>query len=293
MHYRTPDIYHPDWQPALRKRLERERETTAGDPWNIGYFVDNELWWGWRPRAASVGLTALEATPETHSKRAFVDQLQERYVMIGALNEAWRSDYESWEQMIETTESPNADVARVIEDCSDFGMRFADRYFSTVRDEVKRVAPNNLYLGVRFHGHIDVAVVELCGRYADVVSYNVYDNPPTGRLNQYTRLNLPMISGEWGTRSDPLQTPFRGEELTMDPQRRSEEVARYLEHGLRHPNLVGAHFFQYRDQPLTGRPDGEAILRGFVNITDTPHFDLIQTSRRMGYNLYERRHGGE
>jgi hypothetical protein len=293
MHYRTPDVYHPDWQPALRTRLERERETTAGDPWNIGYFVDNELWWGWRPRAAAVGLTALGATPETHSKRVFVSMLQEKYVTIAALNEAWQAGYESWQQMIETREGPNADVARVVEDCGDFGMKFAERYFSIVRDEVKRIAPENMYLGVRFHGHIDAAVVELCGKYADVVSYNVYDNPPIGRLNQYLRLDLPIICGEWGTRSNPLQTPFRGDELTIDPQRRSQEVARYLEAGLRHPLLVGAHFFQYRDQPLTGRPDGEAVLRGFVNITDTPHFDIIQTSRRVGYRMYERRFGAE
>ncbi|MFA0751632.1 MAG: hypothetical protein SLRJCFUN_002035, partial [Candidatus Fervidibacter sp.] len=51
------------------------------------------------------------------------------------------------------------------------------------------------------------------------------------------------------------------------------------------------HFFQFRDQPLTGRPDGEAVLRGFVNVTDTPHFDLVQVNRRVAYDLYRKRFG--
>jgi hypothetical protein len=55
--------------------------------------------------------------------------------------------------------------------------------------------------------------------------------------------------------------------------------------------MVGAHFFQFRDQPLTGRPDGEAVLRGFVNVTDTPHFDLVQVNRRVAYDLYRKRFG--
>ncbi len=294
MHYRMRDIYHPDWRRNLRRAMERERETTAGDPWNLGYFVDNELWWGWRPRAASVGLTAIEAPAETYSKQEFLNLLREKYDSIEALNEAWEAEYASWNALLESRRTPNTEVPQVIEDCGDFGMQFAEYYFSTVREEVKRVAPDNMYLGVRFHGHIDPAVVELCGRYADVVSYNIYDNPPQGRLNQYLHLDLPIISGEWGIRSNPLQTPFRGDDpISPNPRERADSFARYLEAGFRHPLLVGAHFFQFRDQPISGRPDGEAIPRGLVNITDTPHFDLISTNRRLAYDLYERRYNSE
>ena len=37
------------------------------------------------------------------------------------------------------------------QDAGDFGMQFAEKYFSTVRAAVKKVAPNNLYLGCRFN----------------------------------------------------------------------------------------------------------------------------------------------
>lgn len=294
LHYRLKDVYAPAWRDSLRRSLEAQRGATAGDPWNLGYFVDNELWWGWRARAAEVGLVALAAEPGAHSKRVFIEQLQRKHGDIATLNAAWGTEHASWEALREARRAPDIAREAVQADCGDFGMAFAEYYFSAVREEVKRVAPDNLYLGVRFHGHIDAALVALCAKYADVVSYNIYDIPPTGRLNQYNAVDRPILVGEWGIRANPLQTPFRGERpLSPDPAERSESYARYLEAGFRHPLLVGAHFFQFRDQPISGRPDGEAIPRGLVNLTDTPHFDLVQTNRRLAYRLYERRAGRE
>jgi hypothetical protein len=292
MHYRLPDAFHPEWEKTIRQRMEQERETTANDPWNIGYFVDNELWWGWRPRAAAVGEVAIGRGSDIASKGKFVEMLREKYETIEAFNEAWGTEQESWDALLAAELKPDMGNERVLADCGDFGMAFAEHYFSTVQDAVKAVAPKNMYLGVRFHGHIDPQLVALCWEYADVISYNIYDNPPDGRANQYRHLDVPIISGEWGIGSDPQQTPFRGDQLTHDPAERARAVARYADHALRHPLIVGAHFFQYRDQPLSGRPDGEAVLRGFVNITDTPSFELIQGNRRVAYEMYQRRYGG-
>lgn len=290
IHYRMPDVYHPDWEKNVRARMERERGRTSEDPWNIGYFVDNERWWGWRPRAAAIGEETLKNPADTPAKLRFVEQLKEKYPTIEALNEAWGTGHASWETLLEHRQAPDMKNEKVLKDCGDFGMMFAERYFSVCRDAVKSVAPNIMYLGPRFHGHIDKEVVRLAGRYCDVISYNIYDNPPHGRVNQYRDLDLPIMSTEWGIGSDPQQTPFRGDNLKVPtPAERAREMARYIEVAIRHPNMVGAHFFQYRDQPLSGRPDGEATLRGFVNITDTPNFELIQANRRVAYNLYETR----
>lgn len=134
--------------------------------------------------------------------------------------------------------------------------------------------------------------VELAWEYCDVISYNVYDNPPDRRVNRYLHLDIPILSGEWGVSSDPQQTPFRNSKgLSPDPRDRAGNMERYFEVAVRHHMIVGAHFFQFRDQPLTGRPDGEAVLRGFLNVTDTPHFDLVQTNRRIAYELYSKRFG--
>jgi len=292
IHYRMPDVYDPAWEPAVRARMEKERGRTSEDPWNIGYFIDNERWWGWRPRAAAIGEETLKNPPERHAKIEFIRQLREKYGNIARLNEAWGTQHASWEALASHREAPDMKNPKVLEDCGDFGMRFAERYFSVCRDAVKSVAPNIMYLGVRFHGHIDKEVVRLASKYCDVISYNIYDNPPHGRVNQYNELDLPIMSTEWGIDSDPQQTPFRGKDKNVQtPQQRAQMIVKYLESAIRHPNMVGAHFFQYRDQPISGRPDGEAVLRGFVNITDTPNFELIQTNRRIADRLYQMRAG--
>lgn len=288
-HYRMPDIYHPDWEKSVRARMERERGKTSEDPWNIGYFVDNERWWGWRPRGAAIAEEALKNPANAHVKIKLVEMLKSKHDSIAALNAAWGTQHASWDALLEHRQAPDMKNEKVLADCGDFGMAFAERYFAIVRDAVKSVAPNIMYLGPRFHGHIDPQLVKLAARYCDVISYNIYDNPPDGRVNQYRALDAPILSSEWGIESDPLQTPFRGDKPETDPRARAGKMTRYAQNAFAHPLMVGAHFFQYRDQPISGRPDGEAVLRGFVNITDTPNFDLVQANRRVAYELYRKR----
>jgi len=219
----------------------------------------------------------------------FIRFLKKKYADIEALNAAWKTRHKSWDALSENREAPNLENKQVLGDCGDFGMQFAQRYFSRCRDLVKQVAPNNLYLGCRFHGHIDPELVKLAAKYCDVVSYNIYDNPPDGRVSNYRDIDAPLLISEWGIDSDPQQTPFRGKEKPATPAQRAAQMTDYIRHAVRLSNVVGAHFFQYRDQPIAGRPDGEAVLRGFVNIADTPNFELIQANRRVAYELYQTR----
>jgi hypothetical protein len=292
IHPHMPDVYDPGWEPAVRARMEQERQTTANDPWNLGYFVDNERWFGWRPRAECVGEETMKNPPHRSAKIKFVDLLKNRYKSIDAFNAAWGLHCVSWDALLTLQQEPDMDNSKVAQDCGDFGMIFAERYFTVCRSAVKAVAPNNLYLGSRFFGNTDPVFVRMATKYCDVVSYNIYDNPPDGRVNQYSKIDAPILSSEWGIESDPIQTPFRDEKLTAPtPAERAAILSRYVEHALHLPNLVGAHFFQFRDQPISGRPDGEATLRGFVNVADTPNFELVQANRKVSYSMYETRMG--
>ncbi len=284
-----PDVFSESWEAGVRRALESQKGTTANDPWNLGYFVDNERKWGWRARASGVGEETLKNGAKCASKVKFVEQLRAKYKEIGALNAAWKVDLASWDALLDRRDAPDMKNAAILQDCGDFGMVVAERYFSTVRRIVKEVAPNTMYLGSRFNGNIDPALLAVAGKYCDAVSYNIYDIPPDGRVNQYSKLDVPIIIGEWGVGSDLVQTPFRGENPSDDPEDRIAKFREYVTHVLRLPNVVGAHFFQYRDQPISGRPDGEATLRGFVNITDTPNFGLVQENRRLAYEMYEGR----
>ncbi|MBC7783560.1 MAG: beta-galactosidase [Burkholderiales bacterium] len=290
MHSHMPDVYEPNWEKNIRERMMKESQTTALDPWNIGYFVDNERWFGFRSRAAAIGEEALKNPPDAPVKLKFIEQLIAKYTSIDALNQAWATRHQSWEALKTHRQPPDMKNKMLEADCGDFGMITADRYFSVCRDAVKAAAPNHLYMGSRFHGHVDPEVVKLAAKYVDVVSYNIYDNPPESRMRNYRAIDVPFMVTEWGIGSDMQQMPFRGkDEQTQTPAGRAGDLTRYVASAIRHPNLVGAHFFQLRDQPISGRPDGEATLRGFLNVADTPNFQLVQANRAIAYDLYTTR----
>ena len=63
-----------------------------------------------------------------------------------------------------------------------------------------------------------------------------------------------------------------------------------METALRDPLLVGVHWFQYKDQPLTGRVlDGENYQIGFVNLVDTPYPEMTAATRALAARLYPTR----
>ncbi len=284
-----PDVFDPAFERSVNEAMDRQKGMTAGDPWNLGYFVDNELTWGAGRGALRAAQGALKAAPESGTKKAFIAHLKAKHREISALNRAWGVKHASWDALLAERKTPEPQTEAFKSDCADFGLKMAEKYFSTVRAAVKRVAPNNLYLGCRFHGHIDRSVVAVAAKYCDVIGYNIYERP-AGRLNQYRgAVDAPFIVGEFGVTSDLGQTPWRGQVMTQDQGERLQEMERWLGEAFVHPALVGAHFFQFRDQPLTGRADGEATLRGFLNVADTPHFDLVQLNRRLAYRLYETR----
>ena len=66
--------------------MEQEKGKSVGDPWCVGFFVDNELSWG---DETSLGLAALASPAEQQAKKVFVDDLKAKYQTIEKLNAAW------------------------------------------------------------------------------------------------------------------------------------------------------------------------------------------------------------
>ena len=53
------------------------------------------------------------------------------------------------------------------------------------------------------------------------------------------------------------------------------------------PAIVGTHWFQFYDQPTSGRFDGENYQTGLLDIADTPYAEVIAACRYMGHSLYQ------
>jgi hypothetical protein len=276
------DVFDPSFQAAARKLLAREKGRSAGDPWCIGYFIDNELSWG---TAESLAVASLRSPPEQPAKQAFVDDLKKKYKTIDRLNAAWGVRHGSWDALLQATTPPDKTKAR--RDLEAFSARFSERYFEVCRAAVKEAAPKQLYLGCRFAAKNDLAI-RAAAKYCDVVSFNCYQRS-LANLRLPEGLDKPVIIGEFHFGALDRGGFHAGLIPTDSQNDRAEAYKVYLHSALGNPCIVGTHWFKYCDQATTASPGGENCQVGFLDVCDTPYPEIIQACREIGAKLYQDR----
>lgn len=286
---KMPDPFDPDFAIAVENSVKTKAALAKNDAACVGYFYDNELPWG-MPNVDNehyvlcFGTLAQEAT--SPAKQAFLQQLQARYGTIDALNANWNTKLKSWDELaapfqiatIVKSEAQRADFNR-------FLRLYADKYFAIVSETIKRHDPNHLYLGCRFAFWFTPEAVEAAASKVDAISFNIYNwNRDTYQFAQ--KLGKPCFVGEFhfGALDRGM---FSGNITVKDQQDRAAHYIAYVKNVLSEPAFVGCHWFQYYDQPTSGRgQDGENFNIGFLSITDTPYSELIAGARQANAQVY-------
>ena len=164
-----------------------------------------------------------------------------------------------------------------------------DRYFRVCREEIARAAPGKMYLGCRFVGFRQRKVLwRSAARYCDVISVNAYANTVanlSGKIFDGCG-ERPLLVGEFHFGCLDRGMFQAGLVQVCDQRERGRSYERFVEGCLSHPLIVGCHWFQYRDQPLVGRGDGEAYQIGFVDVCDRPYRELCAAARSIGEAMY-------
>ena len=284
------DCFDENFVPALRAHLsKRFREDPAArrartDPFCIGFFFDNEL--QFNPCVAK----ALAAPfTECAAKRELLRRAYAKYGQdIAALNAAWRTSFADWEAVKAISAEPKGPGWRDFR--NGFQAEWFKRYFRAVKEAIAAEAPGKLYLGCRFVGFRQSALLwEAAAKHCDVVSVNAYANSIANLPKAAAGIGRPILLGEFhfGCMDRGM---FKASLCPVgDQAERGRSYARLVEGALAHPLLVGCHWFQYRDQPLVGRGDGEAYQCGFVDGTDRPYEELCAAARAIGENMYRYR----
>ncbi|MBR2838045.1 MAG: beta-galactosidase [Kiritimatiellae bacterium] len=279
------DPFAPEFVENIKKRTAAEAKFSGEDPWCVGWFVDNELSWGDDDR--EIGRAVLRSPAKQPAKVAARAMLERKYGTVDALDAAWGTKYGTWESFLAATNVPNESLCGG--DIGEIHRAVVARYFSTVRDAIKAAAPNRLYLGARIAWGRAV-VYEESARCCDVVSVNIYSREPSRDLPPGA-IDKPMIIGEFHFGALDRGMFHTGLVATRDQDERSECYRGFVNACLDHPRFVGTHWFQWRDQPLTGRFDGENYQIGFVTVTDSPYPELVRAARDIGATMYRRRYG--
>jgi len=141
---------------------------------------------------------------------------------------------------------------------------YADRYYDFLYHAVKAADPNHLYLGFWI------------------------SMPDFARLLRES--GKPALCGEFSfppTYGGARGFGVYGAARASDDADAGRKYARWVGEAARNPACVGVCWFQYRDEPVTGRgpghgPDlvyGEHYAFGLVDVTDAPKWDLVAPVR--------------
>jgi hypothetical protein len=163
-------------------------------------------------------------------------------------------------------------------------------YFETARDVVRTHAPGKLYLGCRFQEiEVNPLVTRIAAEYCDVVSFNIYRDS-VAQWQPPAAIDKPVIIGEFHFGAPDRGVFGTGLVGVDSSEEKVSAIKRYVSGAAEHPQIIGAHWFQYIDQPTSGRPlDQENHQVGLVSIVDVPHQDTINAFREMGESMYQLR----
>jgi hypothetical protein len=252
-----PDVYSEEFAQSIDAAARRQCQPLHEDPWLLGYFLANEPPF---PQKALQTVELILAGPPT----------------------ATRQTLEKWLEASDTAERRK----RFIDDAF-------DRYVQMTSAAVRKYDPNHLNLGMRSGGHPSEAEIRV-SRAFDVYSVNIYNYQfDRERMKQITVLTgKPVIIGEFH-----FGVPGRGLSAGLvqvkNQHERGVAYRYYVEQAFSMPGLIGAHWFQWVDQPPTGRFDGENYNIGLVDVTDRPYEELVAAMRTTHQRLYQVHAGTE
>ncbi|QLA16776.1 hypothetical protein [Desulfolutivibrio sulfoxidireducens] len=279
------DPFAPD---ALEATIETAKRVTGkykGNPDVMGYFTDNEVGW-WNAPLFSWYLSNEWAI---YTKQVLWRLLFEQY---HGRWERLRADFVPGEGM-GSFEDLKKGGARLKLRPGGHGIKVVDaftrlcagRYYELARAALREVDPDRLVMGDRLplYYHQD-AVLAARGK-VDVLSTNYNVDEADGWVAPYyfeglsKLIDAPVLITEYffaaqENRSGNKNNGHLMHVATQDERARGAAAAQA--NFAAFPNVVGAHWFQYYDEPTGGRGDGEDFNMGLVDIANRPYERLAQ-----------------
>ncbi len=247
-----PDVFSEEWPKAVDKAAAEQCVPRKDDPYLLGYFVANEPPWPGRESLVVDIILDRPASAIQREARAFL--------AAGDTPELRKQ----------------------------FIYRAYDRYLEVINAAIKRHDPNHLNLGLRFGGGVPPAEMLKASKAFDVYSMNVYATAVNSKVMEeiYQATGLPIIVGEFHF-GMPGRGLAAGLVQVRDLAERGAAYRYYVEQAAAFPAFIGSCWFQWVDQPSTGRMDGENYNIGLVDVTDRPYTDLIEAMKTTHRRLYD------
>lgn len=256
------DPFAPEFETSCRVQA-KSRQAAGTNEWCIGWTANNELSWGADGAALARGVLA--SPDDQPAKIALLRMLADRGVAP--------------EQATE-------------DDLRRLGEAVAEKYYSTVRAAIKAFAPNHLYLGDR-NDKRNPEVFRAAARNVDVVTVNVYEHRPSVALPP-DAADKPLMVTEFHFGCYDTGYFYASLIPVKDQKTRAACYRDYLRTVVDRPDYVGAHWFCWRDCPITGQlGEGANAQCGLVSTADVPYSELVSAMRDISREMYLRRYSAK
>lgn len=251
-----PDVYSEEFARAIDQSANTQCSQHKDDPLLLGYFVGNEP--AFDGRESEVADMILDG-PETATKARLKEFLAQG-------------------------DTPQRR--------KEFIVSAFEKYLDLVCTSVKKYDPNHLNLGIRFGGSVSDELLRAASRF-DVCSVNVYEYEPMWQLDRtYRYTRRPVLIGEFHI-GVPANGLGAGLVQAKDQTERGIAYRYYVEQAASLDCFLGAYWFQWRDEPVMGRFDGENYNIGFVDVNDRPYKELVKAAKITNKRLFDVHSGKE
>jgi len=160
------------------------------------------------------------------------------------------------------------------------------KLFGALSAACKRVDPNHLNLGARYHTLPPPWALPGM-RGFDVFSINCYSEHVRKDLGPVVAMmNAPAMIGEWHFGAHDAGLPASGIGRVKDQAARGKAYRVYLEDAAAQPWCVGVHWFTLYDQSALGRGDGENYQIGFLDVCNRPYAQIAEAARQSHERMY-------
>jgi hypothetical protein len=278
-----PDVFATEYDENA-KTYAQQLNDFKDDKYLIGYFLRNEPTWAFG--ANDVAFEMFATAQPSESKKEFARWLAEKYGSIDEFNKQWNLKLGGFEQFPKQVfEEYPSEVAKA--DCWKFSEVLVAKYVNVPCDEVEKVDPNHLNLGMRY-AWMSSDLLYKAGERFDVFSINGYGNPGPPETAEIAKISgKPVMIGEFHHGAIDRGLPATGIQGALTQAERGIAYRYYVEQGLARPELIGMHYFQWLDQPVFGRFDGENYNIGFMDICNRPYKEMVEAAKQTHLRMYE------
>jgi hypothetical protein len=280
-------LFTPGWFDAIESAARPQVEPLRDNRNLVGYYLDNELDWSDAGAGPSHYFDYLALSDPNRAEVVAV--IKALWPGVADYNLAFNTNLKSWDELLSLDVLPHAPQAAYQRLYSAWLTRLATEYFRVTTSAVRRLDPNHLILGIRFRGSAPTEVIAASRDYTDAQSINYY--PADAKLDEPLFRSMhdlsggqPIIVTEYSFHSldnrSGARNTFGFSAQVPDQAARAEGYKLMTTRLARVPYVVGADWFQWADEPPSGRKrDGEDVAFGIVDIDDRDYEPLVDAVR--------------